>query len=176
MKTMFKHKVVFPTQTRLQSPYQLEDCRRRLGYLKQDIQPITFTQLDNNQIQFRIRRVQSQHVPSPMIAFEITGTLRRWGGTGTVIDGYQLKRFRARMDTWVTVLIVMSFIAALGLMLPALLHIKGSFHILPGILLLASVIVGLPILTWMRHTLALDVDRDIDAVHQSILQALQISE
>lgn len=170
---MFKHKVVFPTQARLQSPYQLEDCKRRLGYLKQDMQPIMFTQLDTDRIHFRIRRVKTQRIPSPMIAFEISGTLRRWGGTGTVVDGYQLKRLRAQTDTWVMILIVLSVVAALVLMFPAMVTMTGSVQLL-SILLVAFGVAGLPLLTWTRHTLALDIDHDIDVVHQSIMQALDM--
>ena len=98
---MIKHKVVLPKKTRAYSPYQLEDCQRRLRYLKHDLQPIQFIKVDDNTLKFRIQRVQAHSLPSPMITFEVTGTLCRWGGTDTVLEDYQLKRLTARIDSWV---------------------------------------------------------------------------
>lgn len=171
---MSKRKAVFPNNVRYQSPYQLEDCQRRLGYLRCDRQPIHFIPIDDNRIQFRIRYIEHKQTSYPIIAFEITGTLHRWGGTNTVIEAYQLKRMTARIDTWVVLFIVFSSLIALGLMLPALLNLSERLQTWLLIVLLALGIGLLPVITWARQTLALHIEHDINALHQSILRVLSI--
>jgi len=167
---MLKPKVIFPNQPRLESPYQLEDCQRRLRDLRR--REVRFDRLDDDRISFCIRRVKS--VEFPMVAYEIHGTLRRWGGTGTILDSYRLNRLTVRVDTWVALFVTASLVLSVLLMLPTILHGADSLSMILGVLALMLLLGLLPLMQWIRHTRALDIEREIDATHQTILLALGI--
>ncbi|GEM_PF-2794527 len=169
---MLKPKIIFPKQERLESPYQLEDCKRRLRELKR--REITFTSIDDNQVNFRIRRIKS--VKFPMIAYEIHGTLRRWGGTGTLIDNYRLQRLTVRTDTWVVLFVVMSLLASALLTLPTILCGTNSTLWVAMILIIVLVMSLLPLITWIQQTRALDVEPEIQHHHNTIMSALGIDK
>lgn len=170
---MLKPKVIFPQRTRLESPYQLEDCQRRLRDLKR--RDVNFTPMDDDRVMFRIRRIKSESVPFPMIAYEIHGTLRRWAGTGTMIEDYRLQRLTVRVDTWVALFVTLSLVVSILLMLPTLLNTADTSWLVG--LLLVGVIIGLfPLLTWIQHTRALNIEREIDATHRAIMVTLKIED
>lgn len=171
---MQKSKVIFPESVTYHSPYQLEDCLRRLKCLKRDMRPLTFCQLDADRIAFGIRHVEIQNTSTPMIAFEVQGTLRRWGGTGTRLEGYRLYRFSKRTDTWVIAFVIASFIMALVMMVPS--HITLSWMVQLVMVAIAMLMcVGLaPYLLSVRKTFTIDIEQDIDNLHLSIMKALNI--
>jgi len=171
---MLKPKVIFPDRAKLESPYQLEDCQRRLRDLKK--REVRFTQMDTDRVAFCIRRVKTVAVPFPMVAYEIHGTLRRWAGTGTVIDDYRLHRLTVRVDTWVALFVAGSLIVSALLMLPTLLNSRGNIYGLIGALSVGLILSLFPLLTWIQHTRALNIEREIDDTHEAILSALNIED
>lgn len=170
---MFKLKVSLPDNPKLQSPYQLEECQNRLRDLRR--RDIRFMTLDDDRIQFHIRCVKSDGVPFPMVAYELEGTLRRWGGTGTQIEAYQLRRLSARTDTWVALFVLVSLVSSVLLMLPSL-SIGIDPLLLFAFILIAFVLGMLPLITWVQQTRALNIEQEIDTLHQSILSTLQIED
>lgn len=167
---MFKPKIIFPDRDRLESPYQLEDCQRRLRNLRRN--EVQFEALDADHIAFSIRHIKS--VTFPMVAYEIHGTLRRWAGTGTIIEDYRLQRLSVRVDTWVVLFVVISLLTSALLMLPAIMADAEHFRWLMSILILAFGIGLIPMLLWIKQTRALNMERDIDDTHTAIMTALGI--
>lgn len=169
---MFKLKVSLPDNTKLQSPYQLEECQNRLRNLRR--RDIRFIMMDDDRIQFHIRCVKSDGVPFPMVAYELEGVLMRWGGTGTRIEAYQLRRLSARTDTWVALFVVVSLVSSVLFILPSLMTIGIDLTLLFAFILIAFVVGMLPLITWIQQTRALNIEEEIDMLHQSILSTLQI--
>lgn len=171
---MNKQKVIIPESIQLHSPYQLEDCQRRLRDLKK--RHIQFTPIDEQRVKFRIRVVKSEAVPFPMVAYELHGVLRRWGGTGTRIESYRLQRFSMRIDTWVTLFIVISLLSAFLLILPSLQIASNTIMAVIGLLVISIVLGGIPLFTWMQHVRALNIEHDIHSLHHAILNTLNIQQ
>lgn len=170
---MLKRKLL-PRQSRLLSPYQLEDCLRLLGYLRGRGQTVKFEQRGHH-VHFRVRRIETRYY-FPIVAVEVVGTLRRWNGTQTAIEDYSISQPDRRFELALIVGITLAILIAVALMLPILISM-GTGQIGLGALAIIAV-CGLCacITVWYSGWHHPDMDEQVHFLDRLIVRELCLED